>query len=577
MPKTPENEAGPALPVGAEEVRRADELRQLDELSRRLFLEERIADELGGRAGLEEDELENLRDRLLSRHGAFTAATWAQIQAIAGEEHTGTDSPERERILAELAKSRHGVAGVRMGLIPEPSIIRRLTTILMWPDVLRAWLAERGPAIGARRTVAKLAPGSPALVRVLLAERVREYWPAALDAVGNWREPEAPARLAAIVAEMPGADAKACASEMKTQPFKNALAPAHRLAGALWSIGAVRTQAARMEAIKTPALHPVVANVLLLRSADADFHREEDGGHSVVHPLGELGRLPPAALVRMSEGALEADALKALAPLAAWLATEADARWRRGEARPDFVPIPTGRDALRARLGDEVTDDDIGEALEWLRNFRVGDYACVNGWTEDRTHQTGKAGRPEKRRVVQVGAPLAPMGLEAVFREAKVGLPPELRFYAPVLNPAGAPQAGNRRTASRQRAFYAIGLGLLLTERREEYAERGGIQIEPDEWRRRLQAMGIYHRTHHSLADDVLEALTKAPEPNLFPSRHGPVLVEVSPNSRRFKLGPGFADQERAIISGAEESQSARRRRALAKSRAKGRRPKKDP
>lgn len=315
----------------------------------------------------------------------------------------------------------------------------------------------------------------------------------------------------------------------------------------------VRSEAERRSKVPAPAIHPAPRLLLMgARSALAD---------SVGGVRMDGAYMPPVALASVGERALSENAGKVVVILAAYLSREVWARWVRGEDRFDYVPLPYGRAALRA-IGVEASEDDLDEAIEWLRAASFGGLPCIAAAPSEMVEDKRGRGRPEKRRMIHVGAPLAPMGLGSVYGHAGMTLPPELRFFSPVMDPAQTPLVGNRQTYARQRDFFALGIGGFLVERREEYAERGGIAIDPTMWRRALQARGLYHRTHHSLAEQVFGAYMGHREPGL--PGLGPraaVLVETTPGSGVYRLGPDFADQERVIINAADVSTAARRRR----------------
>jgi hypothetical protein len=322
-----------------------------------------------------------------------------------------------------------------------------------------------------------------------------------------------------------------------------------------------RREGERRTTVPAATIHPAPRIVIMgARTA----RRTDDGGVQM-----EGAYLPPVALVSVGEQALSETAGKVVAPLAAHLAREAWDRWVRGVDRFDWIPLPAGRAALRA-MGVDATEAELDESIEWLMNAKVGGMPCVlpsppPQEADDGDDAARGRGRPEKKRIIVVGAPLAPMGLEHVYRDARMKLPPELRFFSPVMDPAQTPLIGNRQTHARQRDFFALGVGGFLIEHRDEYAERGGIAIEPTMWRRALQSRGLYHRSHHSLVEQMWDAYRGHREPGL--PGIGPraaVLVETVPGSGVYRLGPDFADQERVILNAAGASAKARQRRQKA-------------
>jgi hypothetical protein len=345
---------------------------------------------------------------------------------------------------------------------------------------------------------------------------------------------------------------------------------ARLLAKALWFdvvVPIIEERQRRLKIIPATTIHPVVRTALMNAPTGRINQQKDRSIDFGVEDGQRRGHLPPVALVSVGEQALriEGDRLRIVIPLAAWLARQAYDRWCRGESRFDWIPLPSGRDALRMHLGSDVKEAELDDALVWLQDLKVGGLPCIDASPppEDfaADYASGRGGRPEKRRIIRVGAPLAPMGLESVYRDAKMVLPPELRFFSPVLSPVDAPVTGDRRTNARQRDFYALGLGAFLIERREEYAENGGIRIDKADWRRHLKSAGIYHRSHQSLADDMLGAYLNPKQATLF--RTGsPVLQETAPGSGVFRLGDDFQEQELVITQAASQTASARKRRA---------------
>lgn len=330
----------------------------------------------------------------------------------------------------------------------------------------------------------------------------------------------------------------------------------------------------RMGKLPAPTIHPAPRNAIL--AAPLGLRPNPDGSLDVGPGKdGRRGYLPPVALVSVGERALSSSAGKIVPTLAALLAREAWDRWRRGIPRFDWIAVPAGRNALHAR-GIDAEEDELDEAIAWLQDLKVGGLPCVDASPppQEVISDEKRGGRPEKRRIIRVGAPLAPMGLEGVYRDAGMTLPAELRFFSPVLDPAEAPLIGHRQTYARQRDFYALGIGSFFVEHREQYANRGGVKIDLQTWRKFLDARGIYHRTHHSLADQMWDAYRGHRKPGL--PGIGPraaVLVETAPGSGVYRLGPDFTEQERVILNAAERTAKRRgdRRKALsARRRSRG-------
>jgi hypothetical protein len=328
---------------------------------------------------------------------------------------------------------------------------------------------------------------------------------------------------------------------------------------------------ARREKVPAPTMHPAPRSAILFAPLGG-WRTNRDGSLETGDVDKRRGYLPPVAMVSVGERALSSAAGKIVPTLAALLSREAWDRWVRGVDRFDWIAVPAGQNALHAR-GIDATEDELDEAIAWLQDLKVGGLPCIDASPppQEVMGDERHAGRPEKRRIVRVGAPLAPMGLESVYRDAGMVLPPELRFFSPVLDPAEAPLIGHRQTYARQRDFYALGIGSFFVEHREQYAERGGVKIDLQAWRRFLDARGIYHRSHHSLADQMWDAYRGHRKPGL--PGIGPraaVLVETAPGSGVYRLGPDFAEQERVVLNAAERTAKRRRdskKRSAAKRR----------
>jgi hypothetical protein len=93
----------------------------------------------------------------------------------------------------------------------------------------------------------------------------------------------------------------------------------------------------------------------------------------------------------------------------------------------------------------------------------------------------------------------------------------------------------------------AARLGAALVPLREEYSAVG---IRLEDLRRPLVDLGLYHRTHASLIDDVLGAWIARPQRELLPDMpKQPLLVEVG-DTERYRLGPDYPGAD-AMLRGA--------------------------
>lgn len=264
--------------------------------------------------------------------------------------------------------------------------------------------------------------------------------------------------------------------------------------------------------------------------------------------------------------------------LAAWLAMEAHKQWvEGGYEMADRVAIVASKSEL-IRIGISTTEGSptevLEEALAVLKSVRVlvgnadtqkGSCSLVMDYFRTEERSGKKGGRPSAAYVVSVGWPLMPQRLEALADEQGVKVPRELAFYGPVLLPAWAPLTGNKRTHRVQRVAWSIGAGQWLVSRREEYAERGGVKL--DTLKPYLKSLGLYERTHASLAEDVRDMWLRPPEQLSLAEMgpRGPLLVPAMTEGH-YRLGPDFESQHRLIMRAADISDSGRRRRLTKRS-----------
>ena len=305
-----------------------------------------------------------------------------------------------------------------------------------------------------------------------------------------------------------------------------------------------------------------------LELTDGDWRQRTPAILKVAIPGAGAVPAGPAALEVVARGVLTEDgarmtegARRALPAVVAHLVRGAWSRLRAGEPRFDLVPMPVAQNVVRKAWGLELSEDEIDAALEWLCGWKVRGFSAVAGYHAELVKPHG-GGRPSINRIVHVGLPLAPMGIERVFKQCGIALPAELRWYAPVLSASHAPLTGNRRTHERQRTAFSLGIGTALVALREEYAGPG---IRMDDLRRPLRELGLYHRTHASLIDDVLIAWCTPPKNrSLLPDMPtGALLEEVNPQRRpkddaRYRLGKDYADADTMLRGAAEETAKGR-------------------
>ncbi|MFH1569964.1 MAG: hypothetical protein ABIL09_18370 [Gemmatimonadota bacterium] len=328
------------------------------------------------------------------------------------------------------------------------------------------------------------------------------------------------------------------------------------LAGCVW-VDLVKPRLEDRSRVPSPTLPVMISRCLMLTTVP-DSRRTRAPDSLSFNDEAGWSQSVASAVLTFSDAALDAPALVPV--IAAVLARRSWEKWQRGGSDTHIVAVPVGRDALRGVLGiDRLREEDIVEALQWLQGVSLGGYPCVSGWSFEPT--TG-AGRPGRVLAVNVGPPLAPMALQRALAGAGAELPPALRWYAPVLDPARAPVLGDNRTRQRQRAFFGLGLGALFVGKRDEYLELGGVRITPADWRREAHAAGLYHRSHASLADDVFDALRSPPQQADLYRSTGPVLVETESGSGRYRFGPDFEPAHQAVLATGERSRRARARQA---------------
>lgn len=298
-----------------------------------------------------------------------------------------------------------------------------------------------------------------------------------------------------------------------------------------------------------PELKPVVA------PGGALTRFETDGpGRVRLH-------VPAAALLAVS-GALTVpnELRRVLVPLVACLTRAVHERWINGEERFDYIPVRTGRDELRTLLGVETTAVDVLAALHFLQDFTVAGIPCVSSIIEPKD-DSPRNGRPREGLVVQLGAPLAPYGLERVFDEAGLALPPDLRWYGPTFDPSAAPVQGQKKTFWTQRNAYALGLGVALVELRKPYAENGGVTLK-----QLLEALGDTIRAPTTTVESLLKTWRQLPPYQDSMSWNGPeaeppVLVEVTRGSGIYRLSPQRHEGAHQLIvsAGAHSKEKAAR------------------
>jgi len=327
-------------------------------------------------------------------------------------------------------------------------------------------------------------------------------------------------------------------------------------------------RAERERKVPVPSMHGVTARVVtgLGRQLDTSALRGLAAG--IVAPP------EPGRWVQLSETAGDTAGV-----LAAWLATQAHRQWvSGGHDMADRVEVVASREELvRMGLSRDTSKSPVGvleDALALLASTRLmggpddkqpgSGRLVLDYFLAPKPRVSAKGGRPSAVYVVTIGWPLMPLRLEALAAERGFTVPRELAWYGPVLNPSWAPLTGNARTHRTQQLAFAVGAGQWLVSRREEYAECGGVRL--DTLRPFLQSMGLYHRSHASLAEDVAVRWRlpagQPPLPTLGPV--GPLLVATKVEGV-YRLGPDYQAQEALVLRSAGVTAKAVKARARQK------------
>ena len=469
------------------------------------------------------------------------------------EVRTRLEEVSEEELLEERDRDRERLF--------QGSLVRRWRTVpegskVLWPELLDADGSLRVRTEG---------EGAVLLVLdVLLAELLEELG-----------QPKTAAKVRATPAEERGRRWKRPTSPC---PGPSELAPkaCSVVMQAVWKRILAERERARKEAeargerlakVPVPSMHGLTARVVTGLGRKLDTSELRGLAAGIVAPP------EPGRWVQLSETAGDTAGV-----LAAWLATQAHRQWVSGGFdMADRVEVVASKEEL-VRMGlmrDSGSPAKVlEEALALLASTRlmggaddkqpgsgrlVLDYFLADSKHAARSKGKAPGGRASAVYVVTVGWPLMPLRLEALAAERGFTVPRELAWYGPVLDPAWAPLTGNARTHRTQRLAFAVGAGQWLVSRREEYAELGGVRL--DTLRPFLKSMGLYHRSHASLAEDVAERWREKPGqpplPTLGPA--GPLLVATKVDGV-YRLGPDYKAQEALILRNAEVTEAARKR-----------------
>jgi hypothetical protein len=315
-----------------------------------------------------------------------------------------------------------------------------------------------------------------------------------------------------------------------------------------------------------PRLRSLVARPLAMISAPngSPVESELAGFERRVAALGPV----PLMRSETAQSLLSDRGRRVLVALAVHLATEAHRNWIRKAPSPTWVEFPTSVHQLQVLWNMRTSLNDVIEALEYLQGLSFAGEPAVLSY-QLREVRARSGGRPSKMALVHCGAPLMPLELDGALRRiGATSLPEDLKWNCFVLPWSAAPTIGNRRTLTKQRCAFALGIGVILTAHREEYAEIG-LPADTSWWRGQLvKEYDLYHRGHASLADSLVEAWQAHPAPPLpgtgLPT--APVFVETAPGSGRLILGPDYRAEHRVVIEAAQASADGRRSREKRKS-----------
>lgn len=245
-----------------------------------------------------------------------------------------------------------------------------------------------------------------------------------------------------------------------------------------------------------------------------------------------------------------------------------------GMANPHIIRIQGGNDGLRRWLGVQSKEDDA-KIRDVLKLFHVLSSAARPGQGRFLTfiEQSGavgsKGGRPASLIVLEVGLLMRPNAARALG----LNLP---GWGVPVFDPSLMPTLGDHRTLGRRiNAIQA--LSLYIHERRTDVALNGSFPLTKAQWVQHAEQYGLYHRTHASLRDRVLDALTEATPPSQRPlpdpafgrpPGSEPMLVRVAPD--QYRLGDSFEPEWRHVKEQGEITLGQSRRGQVSASKRAG-------
>lgn len=257
-----------------------------------------------------------------------------------------------------------------------------------------------------------------------------------------------------------------------------------------------------------------------------------------------------------------------------WLLRTVRDQEAAGVSEHHIVRVEGGDDGLRRALGLGKKDSgakvrEILAALHLLSNASnpgQGRFLTLN---ESKLRSGPNGGRPGSVLAIEVQLLLRPHAAK------RLGLSGP-NWDLPVFDPSLIQRIGDRRTFGRQINAVQT-LSLVLHQQRESIAQDGTFELTKRKWDEHADRYGLYHRTHASLRDRVLDALTEATPPSQRPlpdpafgrpPGSEPMLVRVAPD--RYRLGDTFEPEWRHFIEQGDIT-IAQSRRGKASARQKAR------
>lgn len=235
-----------------------------------------------------------------------------------------------------------------------------------------------------------------------------------------------------------------------------------------------------------------------------------------------------------------------------WLLRTVRDQEATGELDPYIVRVEGGDDGLRRALGLGKKEAgakirEILAALHLLSNASKPGQGRFLTLNESKLRSGPNGGRPGSVLAIEVQLLLRPHAAK------RLGLSGP-NWDLPIFDPSLIQRIGDRRTFGRQINAVQT-LSLELHHQRESIWLDGTFELTKRKWDEHAERYGLYHRTHASLRDRVLDALTEATPPSQRPlpdpafgrpPGSEPMLVRVAPD--RYRLGDTFEPEWRHFI-----------------------------